>query len=185
MALLDKLKSLLGLDDDTTPRERRDRDTGVTIEREPADEPATESESAVKGIEERGDGPRAGAEDAIEEAEAGSGETARDDAGADTPASVDEAESDAAASDDDGADPAPEATDETGGDVGQPPGGTTPVDSIKGVGPTYAERLEDVGVETVADLAAADPEDLSERVDHPHFTPGRLSGWIEQARARR
>jgi len=55
------------------------------------------------------------------------------------------------------------------------------VDGIKGIGPTYADRLAGADVETVADLAASDAEDLAERADVPK---GRLENWIERARHR-
>jgi len=55
------------------------------------------------------------------------------------------------------------------------------VDVIKGIGPTYADRLSNAGVETVADLAEADADDVSQRADVPR---GRLEDWIERAKNR-
>jgi predicted flap endonuclease-1-like 5' DNA nuclease len=55
------------------------------------------------------------------------------------------------------------------------------VDVIKGIGATYADRLGEAGVETVADLAASDPETLSEESG---ISEGRLSNWIEKANHR-
>lgn len=74
---------------------------------------------------------------------------------------------------DDGTDDA-ESTD-TATDAGEP------VDAVKGIGPAYAERLEAAGVETVADLAATDPEALAETTG---LGAGRVSGWIERAESR-
>ncbi|MFB6173129.1 MAG: helix-hairpin-helix domain-containing protein [Halobacteriales archaeon] len=54
-----------------------------------------------------------------------------------------------------------------------------PVESVKGIGPAYGDRLAAVGVETVADLADADPADLAERTD---LSETRLRTWIERAR---
>jgi len=69
---------------------------------------------------------------------------------------------------------------------GEPAAGTAsgagekPADSIKGIGAAYAERLEEAGVHTVSDLAAADAEDLAAETD---VGAGRLENWIERARA--
>jgi len=52
---------------------------------------------------------------------------------------------------------------------------------VKGIGPTYAERLSNVRIETVADLAEADAGEVAERADVPQ---GRLEDWIERAEAR-
>ncbi|MFB6281547.1 MAG: helix-hairpin-helix domain-containing protein [Haloferacaceae archaeon] len=57
-----------------------------------------------------------------------------------------------------------------------------PVETVKGIGPAYGDRLESAGIETVADLAAADAADLAERTS---LSETRLSRWIERARARR
>lgn len=56
-----------------------------------------------------------------------------------------------------------------------------PVDSIKGIGPAYARRLEAAGVHSVADLAAADPDDVAAATD---LGTGRVGNWIDRARAR-
>lgn len=60
-------------------------------------------------------------------------------------------------------------------------GSDEPVNSIKGIGDAYAERLGNAGIETVADLATADPAEVSAATD---IAEGRLEGWIEQARER-
>lgn len=57
-------------------------------------------------------------------------------------------------------------------------GGDEPVDSLSGIGPAYAERLAEAGVETVGDLAAADAADLDAATD---IGEGRLASWIEKA----
>jgi predicted flap endonuclease-1-like 5' DNA nuclease len=56
-----------------------------------------------------------------------------------------------------------------------------PVDSINGIGPTYAERLGDAGIETVGDLAAADIGTVADAAEAPE---SRVTGWLEQARNR-
>lgn len=67
-------------------------------------------------------------------------------------------------------------------DEGESGAGTDePVDVIKGIGATYADRLGDAGVETVADLANSDTETLSEESG---ISEGRLENWIEKAKHR-
>lgn len=60
-------------------------------------------------------------------------------------------------------------------------GAGEPVDDIKGIGSAYADRLAGAGVNTVEDLADADPAALAADTD---LGEGRISTWIEQARAR-
>lgn len=52
------------------------------------------------------------------------------------------------------------------------------VTEINGIGPAYGDRLNNVGVETVAELAAADAAELASQTD---LSETRISGWIEQA----
>lgn len=101
----------------------------------------------------------------IEDAEAGSAAGDAADAGetAETGAEADET-ADAGSADAD-AEPA-----DAGGES---------VDTLSGIGPAYAERLGDAGVETVADLADADAAAVSEETD---IAEGRVQGWIDQAR---
>ncbi|MCG1002367.1 MULTISPECIES: helix-hairpin-helix domain-containing protein [Halobacterium] len=49
---------------------------------------------------------------------------------------------------------------------------------LKGIGPAYADRLEEAGVHTVADLAAADPEEIAERID---LSAKRVGRWVDAA----
>ena len=56
-----------------------------------------------------------------------------------------------------------------------------PVDTVKGIGPAYAERLRDAGVETVGDLATADPDELAEQVD---LSAKRVGRWVDTANDR-
>jgi len=52
------------------------------------------------------------------------------------------------------------------------------VEEIKGVGPAYADRLRDAGVDTVADLSTADAADLADEID---LSPKRVGRWIDRA----
>jgi polyhydroxyalkanoate synthase len=58
-------------------------------------------------------------------------------------------------------------------------GATEPsLEDLSGVGPAYADRLRDAGVESVADLAGADLEELAADTELP---VSRLEDWIDQA----
>ncbi|MFC7080914.1 helix-hairpin-helix domain-containing protein [Halorussus caseinilyticus] len=52
---------------------------------------------------------------------------------------------------------------------------------MKGIGPAYAQRLQDAGVADVTELAKADAEQLSEETG---LSDKRISSWIERAQAR-
>jgi len=49
---------------------------------------------------------------------------------------------------------------------------------VNGIGPVYAKRLTDIGISTLAELAAADPAHLVSRADLPEES---LADWINQA----
>jgi polyhydroxyalkanoate synthase len=51
------------------------------------------------------------------------------------------------------------------------------VETVAGIGPTYAERLREAGIETVADLKAADVGTVA---DAAQTSPGRVEDWFEQ-----
>jgi polyhydroxyalkanoate synthase len=51
------------------------------------------------------------------------------------------------------------------------------VETVSGIGPTYADRLRDAGIETTADLAAYDPADLA---DIAETTESRADDWLDQ-----
>ncbi|MFB6105049.1 MAG: helix-hairpin-helix domain-containing protein [Halobacteriaceae archaeon] len=70
-------------------------------------------------------------------------------------------------------DTAPEDTDEDEAAV--------PVDAIDGIGPAYRERLTEAGIETVDDLATADPDAVAADTD---LSPTRVEGWIDRAHDR-
>jgi predicted flap endonuclease-1-like 5' DNA nuclease len=180
MSLLDTLKSLLGLGPSGT-RDARTRDVDVTVEHEPGEtEPDAEDEHAVKGTD---DGPTVehdatspsvdhteettDADDA--EVDDSTADDTEDDAADETAA--DEADDDEAATADDGAE------EDTGADAGT----DESTEVLKGIGPSYADRLADAGVETVADLAAADPDALAEDTD---ISEKRLGRWVDRAKAR-
>jgi hypothetical protein len=53
------------------------------------------------------------------------------------------------------------------------------VQTLKGIGPAYGERLGNAGIETVGDLAGADSERVAAEID---ISEKRVTGWIERAR---
>jgi len=55
------------------------------------------------------------------------------------------------------------------------------LEDLTGIGPAYASRLRDAGIEDVAALAAADAADLAERSD---ISEGRLQTFIDRAAER-
>ena len=51
---------------------------------------------------------------------------------------------------------------------------------VSGIGPTYAELLQETGIESVEDLGEQDPEALAEEID---VGVSRVRDWVEQAQA--
>ncbi|WP_436907460.1 class III poly(R)-hydroxyalkanoic acid synthase subunit PhaC [Halosimplex marinum] len=51
------------------------------------------------------------------------------------------------------------------------------IEGVDGIGPTYADRLRDAGIETVADLTASDVEEVAEVTGAP---VSRVEDWFEQ-----
>jgi predicted flap endonuclease-1-like 5' DNA nuclease len=161
MGLLQKIKSALGLDGATSRDRQPSGDVDVTVEREPS----TEDEDAVKGTDTSSQGEPADDENTDESADADDGES---------DAVVDEAAADAHAASAEEPD-ADEAADEA-----DPEGSSDPVTELNGIGPAYAERLSGQGIETVGELAVADPEAIAAETD---LGANRVANWVEQARA--
>ncbi|MFB6137554.1 MAG: helix-hairpin-helix domain-containing protein [Halobacteriaceae archaeon] len=59
------------------------------------------------------------------------------------------------------------------------PGAGVDLREVTGIGPAYADRLQDAGVDDVAALAERDPGPLAEEIDVPE---GQVSDWVDQAR---
>jgi predicted flap endonuclease-1-like 5' DNA nuclease len=52
------------------------------------------------------------------------------------------------------------------------------VTAVRGIGPAYAAKLAGVGISSTAELAAADADDLCERLG---TSAAQVAGWIAQA----
>jgi polyhydroxyalkanoate synthase len=61
------------------------------------------------------------------------------------------------------------------------PESTADLETVDGIGPTYAERLRDAGVDDVGALADVDPATVAADADVP---VARLEAWVAQARER-
>lgn len=180
MGLIQKLKSALGLDGAQSPEPgtTAPRDVDVTVEREPS----SESEDAVKGTETAASGTETSGE--ADADVAGAGESITDESPIEEAepdvedATGDEIEETEPAETTD--EPAEEAAEEAEPDAAEEAADVSddPVTEISGIGPAYGERLSDAGVETVADLAAADPDELEAATD---ISASRIEGWIDAA----
>ena len=145
------IRSVLGFESSESSSE-----TDVTVEREPDDAAAAGTEASASTGSMTEEPPEEGAAEPAEAAGAASTSDDADDAepDAETP--------DDAASDDDG-------------------GAAVPVEEVSGIGPAYAERLGEAGVESVADLLDADPEELADSTDISEKRIGRWQDRTEDA----
>ncbi len=230
MALLQKLKSLLGFDGADSERSRS-REVGVTVEREGTADDGTETAAARDRTEDvRAEPPQSAATDTADETPAQAtdadaaaesdltdSETATEpettdetdaepeieaEAELDTEAEPDvqaesepEPEPDIGAEPDIGVESEPEPEPEPEPDVEsepepdvaaepvaeEPEPEPEPVTEIKGIGPAYADRLAGAGVDTVAELAASDADELADQTD---ISAKRIQGWIDRAEVR-
>ena len=153
-------------------------DAGESAEADEADAvEADEAESAeadeADAVE--ADGAESAEADEADAVEAADGTSTSEESGAaeaseTADAEVADDESEAASEDDEG-----EASDEADAEAVDD---DRAVDVIKGIGPAYASRLEEFGIETVGGLAAADATDVAEGID---VSESRVSGWIDRA----
>lgn len=204
MALLNKLKSLLGLDDggSSSDRQRTD-DVGVTVEHQPeTDEetppatPAPGSESAepepaeVNGSSDASTGPEIEPEVDSPPTEDGHEKSPEEIEGRGSMAESEPEPSSGPATDAEPADTEPadaergESLDSAGtGSTAEAADGSE-IDSeqsireIKGIGPSYATKLSEAGVDSASDLASADAGELSTSTG---LSEKRIQGWIDRA----
>ncbi|MGM0606106.1 MAG: helix-hairpin-helix domain-containing protein [Halobacteriota archaeon] len=223
MALLNKLKSLLGIGRGDADRERGD--ATVTVEREAADadQSAADADQSAADADRSGEEPidadqsAADATDAVADGEPIATETdasastgslvsepddpaeAAEPAEAAGPESADRSIDDASDSEETTDEPDDAGPDEETSDAGPdeetsdagPDEETSeadrtdaetaagePVQSIKGIGPAYGERLDGVGITSVTELANADAAELADSIDVPEKT---VATWIDRA----
>jgi len=65
-----------------------------------------------------------------------------------------------------------------------PETGVDDLTSIHGIGPAIARKLDALGIKTFADLAAADPDDLTAKIAKRPVTSARVREWIAEAKKR-
>lgn len=179
MPILRKLKSLLGADEDGDEAER---DVTVTVEHDP------ENEAAVKGADVEESATAGGSHAvAVSDAEESAEDTADEPATTDDEEDEEQVEADTAAdaeasegtaTDEESTPDEGEIQDAEEPDASGASGSDEPVDELNGVGPAYAQRLGDAGIESVGELADADAGELSEATE---IAEGRIQGWIDQA----
>jgi predicted flap endonuclease-1-like 5' DNA nuclease len=159
MGLFQKLKSALGLSETRSSGSGHSEDVDVTVERAPS----TEDEDAVKGTETASSETEAAADSADGESDDQSAEEFE------TPADETDAELDADTESNETAD---------AGDGVEAAERTAPVTELKGIGPTYSDKLASADIETVSELAGADAAAIAEETD---LSESRITGWIEKA----
>ncbi|WP_436925907.1 class III poly(R)-hydroxyalkanoic acid synthase subunit PhaC [Halosimplex amylolyticum] len=82
------------------------------------------------------------------------------------------------AAEEEAAEPGPAAEEEAVAETAAEDEPTSPdVDTVAGIGPTYADRLHEANITTVADLAASDPVDVADITGAP---VSRVEDWFEQ-----
>jgi len=153
------IRGLFGTSE-TSSDSSAETETNITVERETGEESGDGTDDDSTATEER---PTEAAEE-----ESPGGEPS-DDESSEEESSGDEPSGDGSAADE----PATEAAEDTAA-----PGADDPVGEITGIGPTYSERLSEIGIETVADLAGADAAEVSEAAQ---VSESRAADWITQA----
>lgn len=162
---------------ETPPETPSDDDVAEAAEPAETAGPASQVESPDETLEGEDDEAELDADEADDaaetEAETGSASLTEEppEDGAAEPAEATGAVTDHAGADDPAAEPAEAA--------GPTPDDAENVETISGIGPAYAARLADAGVETVPDLLAADADALA---DETGISAKRIGRWMDRAR---
>ncbi|MGQ4554430.1 helix-hairpin-helix domain-containing protein [Halobellus sp. GM3] len=163
--------------------------TGTLVDEDAGKEPAEVVETAGEGEEAVGaddldtdsdDAHSASSEEAVAaetDAAASTGTLVDEETGKEPAEAVVPTESESV----DGDGETAEADDEDDDTDAEPAGAEDdrPVERLKGIGPAYAERLGNAGIETVGELAVADAEEVAADID---VSEKRVSDWIDRAR---
>jgi predicted flap endonuclease-1-like 5' DNA nuclease len=163
---LRKIKQVFGLSggggtDTERPGERR---TDVTVERE-TDTGTTRAETSESTTAETPEPTTEGSADTGDSAPTMTEESS-------TTAEDETADEDGTTVEDETPENVEETPDEASGE---------PVENIKGIGPTYSDRLAAAGIETVPQLADADPTTVA---DAAQTGTTKAANWIDRAKAR-
>lgn len=188
MGLIQRIKSVLGLGTSgpsqpgSTGREQHSAEDAGTSEPKPASEVESdeELESAQTVVDTGDDGVDVTVEhdpDAEAETDAGAADADAAEADASEAGTADVASEAAAEESTDEEAPATE-TEEAVKGTETDAGTDAALEDVKGIGPAYADRLRDAGVESVADLASADAGELAAESD---IAESRIENWIDQA----
>ena len=174
MALLQKLKEALGFGSGSSAQESGDPTVTVENTHEAIDHAADEADGEAvpepsSGGESSATVPSDSATEPIEEAETDTEAVAEETEaeGVEETETVKDVDDEAPAGEDD--------ADSTGSD--ESPAGD-PVGHITGIGPAYGDRLAAMGIETVDELADADPVAVAEETS---VGEKRATTWIDRA----
>jgi predicted flap endonuclease-1-like 5' DNA nuclease len=152
MPIVKLLRTVLGIGDSGS-----EESTDVSVEHDPdADDAAAAGTDATASTGSMTEEPPADEESAAEPAE--SGTDVSDHSGTDT----------SAAEPAEAAGPVPDEAE----------GGSEPVENVSGIGPAYAKRLEEAGIETVQDLIDVDAGELAADTD---LSEKRIQRWQDRA----
>ncbi|MFC6754862.1 helix-hairpin-helix domain-containing protein [Halorubrum tibetense] len=188
MALLQKIKAKLGFGSNSTDHDGGE--TTVTVEKDAdgEDDSSTVDDGTTAETAESAD--HAESADAVgvdtepepvddgESGETDDVDTTDAEPADDTPANAADPDDDADATDADATDAKAADADATDTDEPAVESDGDPVEGIKGIGPAYSERLSEMGIHSVADLAAADPADVAEGAK---VGEKRAATWIQRA----
>lgn len=68
--------------------------------------------------------------------------------------------------------------------AGNTPSASDNLEVINGIGPVYAQRLQDAGIVTLADLAAATPEQLHDAIGSEAWQTANTEAWVAAAQSK-